>query len=312
MTQTCVIVNPTAGGGRPERKLSSICRWLDREEIQYEIVVTQAPGDATRIAGEAARRGTRTVVAVGGDGTVHEVINGIVGMNVALGILPLGTENVLARELGIPFGVKDAVSLIARHPIIQIDLGQLGGRYFALMTGVGFDAQVVRNLDPYMKRQLSRFSFVFTGMATFPKFHPRSVEIRVNGAEIRTQAWEVLVCNASIFAGQVRIAPTASITDGRFDVCVFADDNRASFFGKLLKTAVYRRFPEQNIQAFQATHLSIQSTDPLPVQIDGEAMSLDRLDFSIQPRALSVVGCPTIRCPSPERGVRHLLHSFSR
>jgi len=287
--KTCIIVNPAAGGGKPERKLSKISRWLERHDLDHEIVIAQAPGDATRIARESAVKGTGTVVAVGGDGTVHEVVNGIAGTDVALGILPLGTENVLAKELGIPFNIRDAVSLIARRPTLQIDLGKVGNRHFALMAGVGFDAQVVSNLHPYMKRQFSRFSFVFAGMTTFSRYSPRSVEIRINGAEIRTCAWQVLVSNSSIFAGGVRVTPTASITDGRFDVCVFADDNRASFFGKVVRTALYRRFPEESIQTFQTTQLCIQSTDPLPVQIDGEAMSLDRLDFSIQPQALKVI-----------------------
>jgi len=257
------------------------------------------PGEATHIAREAALQGVRTVVAVGGDGTIHEVVNGIAGFEVALGILPLGTENVLAKELRVPFKVREAIALIARRSTLQIDLGKVGGRYFALVAGVGFDAQVVHRLDPYFKRQFGRFSFVCTGVATFPRFNPRLVEIRINDEQIETRAWQVLVSNSSTFAGNVRVAPTASITDGRFDVCVFADNSRASFLGKLVASTLCRRIPSQSIRTFQTTNLSIQSTDPLPVEIDGEALEMERLEFSIHPRALRVItGLPASTAPN--------------
>lgn len=290
MSRLRLIVNPAAGRRRARRHLTLIRQALERHGMDHDLTVAEGQRDARASAHEAAAQHYDRVIVAGGDGTVHKVVNGLAGSETALAILPLGTENVLAKELHVPFSLEAAIQFAAETPAIPIDLGKVSNHYFALMAGVGFDAQVIRNLHPQLKRQLSRLSFLFTGVSTLSHFNPSTVEVRVNGSYLKTNAWEIMVSNASIFAGRVKVAPDASIQDGRFDICIFSAENRAVFVGDVVQSAMLRRFAGEAVQFFKSAEVRIHSTTPLPVQLDGESMELKSLDFTIQPHALRVVG----------------------
>ncbi len=142
-----IIFNPAAGqAGSLQGDLEASCDLLNEYGWQVELRPTQAAGDGTRIAREAAQAGYDAVIAAGGDGTINEIVNGLAGSQTALGVLPVGTVNVWAREIGLPLQPRATTEALLRTHVRSIDLGRAGDRYFLLMAGVGFDAAVVNEV----------------------------------------------------------------------------------------------------------------------------------------------------------------------
>ncbi|MCS6863184.1 MAG: diacylglycerol kinase family lipid kinase, partial [Abditibacteriales bacterium] len=239
-----LIVNPTAGQGRAARALPTMVRCLRGDGATCEVFETTRPGEAQAQARQAAQAGYDLVVAAGGDGTIHEVVNGVVGSAAVLGVIPVGTENIFGKEFNLPFDVEAACRLIRCQPAQTLDVGLCHAatvkRYFLLMAGLGFDAQVVRAVPPPLKQRLKSFAFFLTGCVTFARFQPMSVTITTEDRALTARAWEVLVSNAKNFGWRVRISPTVSMNDGLFDVCVFTQPHRWGFAVEALGSLAQR------------------------------------------------------------------------
>lgn len=290
-----LIVNPTAGQGRATRALPTMVRCLREGGATCEVFETTRPGEAQTQARRAARAGYGVVVAAGGDGTIHEVLNGVVGSSAALGVIPVGTENIFGKEFNIPFDVEAACRLIRRHTVQTLDVGLCRAanveRYFLLMAGLGFDAQVVRDVSPEFKQRLKSLAFFLTGFATFARFQPMPVTLTTEDRTLSANAWEVLVSNAKNFGWRVRISPTASINDGLFDVCVFTQPNRWGFAVEALGSLAQRVVGGSGVVQFQARWITVQSAAPLPAQFDGEVVDTHTTEmvFEVLPRAVRVI-----------------------
>jgi diacylglycerol kinase family enzyme len=203
-----IVFNPTAGAAR-RRRVERAAALLPSARI----VETSAPGDATRLAARAAAEGARVVVAAGGDGTIAEVAAGLAGSGAALGILPFGTANVLAREIGLPLGAEGAARVIAAgrrgvlHPGLARDAAG-GERLFVQMLGLGFDAAVVHGLRPGLKRRLGPFAYVLETLRLLPRHRFAPLRFRADDGP-----WEecaaLLAMKGRLYAGPFRVAPGA-------------------------------------------------------------------------------------------------------
>jgi len=198
--RTCVIFNPSAKGDKANR----FRRHLDEIGTQATLKLTARPGDARRLATEAVAEGFEVVVAAGGDGTLNEVLNGIGTSRVPLGVLPLGTVNVLARELGIPRNVPDAWALIERGNVCEIDLGRTessgGKRYFVQLAGVGFDAAAVQHASWELKKKVGPLSYVWAGLkaVSMPNV---TVDVRADHEGRWERGTTVLIGNGRFYGG---------------------------------------------------------------------------------------------------------------
>ncbi len=283
-----LIVNPAAGQGRAARALPTMARSLREGDAVCEVFETTRPGEAQTQARQAARAGYDVVVAAGGDGTIHEVLNGVVGSSSALGVIPVGTENIFGKEFNVPFEVEAACRLIRSQTAQTLDVGLYRAakaeRYFLLMAGLGFDAQVVRDVSPEFKQRLKSLAFFLTGFSTFARFQPMPVTITTEDRTLTANAWEVLVSNAKHFGWRVRISPTVSMDDGLFDVCVFTQSSRWGFAVESLGSLAQRRVGGSGV-------VTVQSAAPLPAQFDGEAVDTHATEvtFEVLPRALRVI-----------------------
>jgi YegS/Rv2252/BmrU family lipid kinase len=290
-----LIVNPTAGQGRAARALPTMARCLREGGATCEVFETTRPGEAQTQARQAAREGYDAVVAAGGDGTIHEVLNGVVGSSSALGVIPVGTENIFGKEFNLPFNVAAACRLIRRQTAQTLDVGLCRAanteRYFLLMAGLGFDAQVVRDVSLAFKQRLKSLAFFLTGCATFARYQPMSVTITTEDRTLTANAWEVLISNAKHFGWRVRISPTVSMDDGLFDVCVFAQPHRWDFAAEALGSLARRLVGGSGVVQFQARRVTVQSAAPLPAQFDGEAIDTraTEVTFEVLPRAVRVI-----------------------
>ena len=193
---------PTSGGGQFRRDLPLIVESL--RSLGWDVVErpTEGEGHATLLAREALEEGVDRVVVIGGDGTVNEALNGLAGSDVPLAIVPTGTVNVLALELGLPLDPPDAVRVAAEARATRIDLGLAGQRYFALMAGVGFDADVVSRVRPVMKRALKEMAFVLQGLATYLTAEYPLVQIECD--DRCTEGYFVVLGNARNYGGTLR------------------------------------------------------------------------------------------------------------
>jgi diacylglycerol kinase (ATP) len=285
------IYNPTSGGGQFRRDVPLIVESLGVLGFSVTELPTSRAGHASELAAGAVADGVDVVCAIGGDGTVNEVINGIAGSDVPLAVVPTGTVNVLALELGIPLDPPDACRLAARGHVIDIDLGLAGERYFALMAGAGVDAAVVSSMNPTLKKALKEAAFAIQGFAKY--LTGDSPLIRVEADEECIDGYFVVLGNAANYGGSFGVTPLADMRDGLLDVCVLTDKSFFEFAGYWLAALFSAPMQHSKVRYFRtrAARLSVApgETGEVLVQTDGEVAGRLPLECSIVPRALHVI-----------------------
>lgn len=291
----CVIFNPTARGERAARAL----RQLRGVGESCALKPTQAAGAARLLAAEAVREGYETVVAMGGDGTVHEVVNGLADApegleRTRLAVLPVGTVNVFARELGIPFHFQRAWEIAARGREQQVDLPTMEfqtragreQRWFVQMAGCGLDARAVELMSFPLKKRIGQFAYVVSGLRALCETPPR---IRVSDGTREHEGQLVLLGNGRLYGGPIPVFERADLRDGLLDVVVFP---KVNWFVILRYACAYvserllRRGAEH---CFQARQVTIESVPSAPVELDGEHVGGAPATCTVRPQALRVV-----------------------
>jgi diacylglycerol kinase (ATP) len=284
LNSTIVILNPAARGERARR-------WRTRvEKIARGAVLcaTSRCGEAETMARHAAKEGFETIVAAGGDGTINEVVNGIAGTDAALGLLPMGTMNVFALELGLP-----ANNLGLCWDIIQaqnsrfVDLPKANGKHFVQLAGVGLDAQVVKETSLAFKRSFGPLSYLISATQIAARRPPR---LFIESADSITKEGSfVLVGNGRLYGGPFPFFKNAVIDDGLLDVVVFKQLGYLEII-KYLQNVLFSseiRLPE--VEYFQTSQLHVSSEEDVPVEIDGELIGQCPVKFEVLERKLRVL-----------------------
>ena len=192
-----IITNPTARRSRKQPAVEYLRRQLQTRQMAGEVVQAADWADARRLARQAAEQGYAQVVAAGGDGTVNAVANGLVGTSAALGVLPFGTGNILAYNLGVPT-VPLALAALQADRRMAMDLGKLNDRYFVAVGGVGFDAQVARSVEDFWKQSLGRLAFITEGLNQLYRDKPHLFHIDMEGEDctaVEEELWSAFFCN---------------------------------------------------------------------------------------------------------------------
>lgn len=231
-------------------------------------------------------KGFRIVVAAGGDGTINEVVNGLAGSDVALGVLPVGTMNVFAAELGLPNRLHDAWKIIQQGHTREVDLACANRHYFIQLAGVGLDAQIVKETSWNLKRNFGPLSYVISAAQIAARKPPRLV-VEANGASVEGSF--VLIGNGRFYGGPVAFFPDGRIDDGLLDVLVFQNLGYldiARYLGHVL-VGQHTRLPD--VQYFQAKKLHVSSEEHVPVEADGELAAELPVTFRIAAKKLRVV-----------------------
>jgi diacylglycerol kinase (ATP) len=288
-----VIVNPTAGGGRAARLIP----WL-RERLalrpEVELFVTRRPGDAEERTRSAAARGHDRVVAVGGDGTVQEVVNGLLGAGAGeLGIVPIGTGNDLARSLGLPSEPGAAWTIAVGRDTRPIDVARATNgagrrRWFASAAGIGFDAQVAAAMSSRRGWQSNRAGYLLTTLAELRRFTNRHVTIDLDGQRHELDVLFLAIANGEYYGGGMRIAPGARTDDGALDACVVGDVSRLTALRELPR--LYRGTHVRNpaVSMHRARAIEVHGDALTLVHLDGEPFGTLPLVVSVMPGALFV------------------------
>lgn len=286
-----IIFNPIAGAGR-RRRLGRALAWLQARDVGHDVAETRAPGDAESLARDATRRGVRVVVAAGGDGTIAEVAAGLAGGASRLGILPLGTANVLAWELGVPAAPERAAEVLAtgRSAELWPGVAQIGNgraKLFVQMVGAGFDAAVVAHLDPVLKWRIGRAAYVWQSLREMPRHRFAPVTVDLDGTPHR--AASVIVTKGRLYAGRYCIAPDARPAEPGFQVVMFQRPGmmQAMLAGAALPLGLIPRLP--GVQILPARRVLLSARGDVAVQADGDAIGSLPIRIADAARPLTVL-----------------------
>jgi len=263
-----IIVNPAAGA-RNGGLFDAVVGCLSDQGAFVRCFDTEAPGHATELARMSAKQGyADVIVAAGGDGTINEVARGMLGYPTPLGILPLGTANVLAIELGQRDHAKAVAHTLLHGDATLVGTGLVNDEMFLLMVGAGFDGAVVGAIKPAMKRRLGKLSFVWEGLKEWIRGPGRAISVLVDGAPLEA-AW-VVVTNVRHYAGPFVLSPTADISDPHLEVFLFQKSSRLAFVGYFLGLGLGRVAHMPGVQVRKFQRLELLSEFPVPVEVDGD------------------------------------------
>ena len=292
MRRVALIYNPASGqhSGRGASKIESVKAVLQRADIEADALETYAPGSGKALAVAAVRQGHDTVLACGGDGTVHEVLQGLVGTDVALGVVPLGTANALAQNLGLGRNPVKAVQALLNAQPQQVPVGRIffqepngteGWRYFTVAAGIGADALLMSSMDPELKRRYGYALYIFEALkiwATnpFPLFDAR-FSGNGNGAARVEQVSQLLAVRIRSFGGALGVlAPGATLHKKDLSVVAFKTRSRLHYLRFLLATVVGRQTFSRTIELLDADSIDCRplsnSKGSVFVEADGEVL----------------------------------------
>jgi diacylglycerol kinase (ATP) len=290
-----IVYNPAAG------QSSNLAATLDRVADLWreggwlvDIAATTAPGDATRKAKQAAIDGYHATIAAGGDGTVNEVMNGLIGTDTALGTLPLGTVNIWAREMGLSMDMLKAAASLFKSDLTKIDVGMAGSRYFLLMAGIGFDAAVTATVKSHEKKRLGALAYIKQAIQVAWEFRGVRLKLKIDGKRVRGRILMVVIGNSQLYGGVIKFTAHATIDDGLLDVCVIKGQGMLSAPRRLISIFArhYNRDPQ--VQYYQARQIEIraQRGKVLPVQVDGDYLGKTPMNFRVIPDSLWILAPP--------------------
>jgi len=288
-----LISNPKTGRYVSKRKtIQELASGLQSLGVDVELKLTQSPGDATEIAAQAARNGTTDVIVAGGDGTINEAIQGMVGTTARLGILPRGTANVLARELGLPMNVDEALAIAARGKVRRIHFGIATNetddtqRHFVLMAGIGLDASVVRRVNPSLKRRIGKGAFWLSGLSHLATWDPQQFTLEIDNKKYT--ATFAAIGKATRYGGDLMVTPRANLSEPEFEVCLIETLSRVRYL-RFLSHAMRNELGNdlEGIRFLKTK--KVRALGEAPVQVDGELVGHLPMTFEISPHSLEVI-----------------------
>jgi len=319
--RAAIIHNPYAGQVSLKLELEDVLNFLGRYGWITSCQETTKPKEATELARQAAERGAEIVIAAGGDGTINEVVNGIMGSDVALGVLPVGTTNVWALQMGIPTPnpllqsiraltsftdlekriahplpsnyyrkvlLRAAKVLIEGH-VTYVDVGEVSGRYFLLWAGIGLDAEIIDSISSKEKKTLGSWAYLLPALGTARRYHSTDICLRSDGKVINTSTSLVVVSNIQLYGGFLPIGAKARVNDGKLDVCLFKGQGFFTFVKHAMKVLSNRQFRDPKIEYYQCTRLTVEASRVLPVHVDGEPFTKTPIVIRNLPSALKVI-----------------------
>jgi len=288
-SKAALIYNPAARRLRWRRphRLGALLERLRSFGLKLEVHATVGSNHATGLARSALQRGCDLIVACGGDGTVNEVVGGMAGSRVPLMVIPAGTANVLAHEIGLPLDWVEAAGLLRTGRVRRISLGRVGRRPFVLMAGIGVDAAVVGSVHGGLKALLGQGAFWIASLRQLLSYPFTPFEVQAEGDS--RQATFAVIARARNYGGGFQIAGQADLFSGDFQVCLFRNASRWRFllyFWNLVRRS-HHRLPD--VLQFRTCSVLVKGSPQTGVQVDGELIGCLPQSVTIQPDALSLL-----------------------
>ncbi len=298
-----LIYNPTAGPRNVRDELEGLCSFFRAHGWATELQATEQPGDATRMARQAAGDRLDAVVVAGGDGTVNEVVNGLVNSGTALGVLPVGTGNLWAKQLRVPsytlanpLRLRKAARGLVRGTMRTIDVGQVDGHAFLCWASAGLDAQVTTEMEPRDRatKRLGALPYLVAATLVARTFQGVRTTITLDDDVVRGRTLLVMVNNIQQYGGLVDVAPRAKLDDGLLDVFVFKGLGFAYVVRHLLRVLTQRYLEDPKIVHRQARRIEVHTEETMAVQVDGDPLGNTPARMEVLPRALRIIAPPSM------------------
>lgn len=286
-----IIINPASGKG--ESILPIINTSMKEAGIKWEASITHQAGDAIQFAKAAVKEGIDALAVYGGDGTLMEVVSGLIGSEMPLIILPGGSANVMAKELGIPKDLKEACALISQGPteMKTIDVGQFNNRYFIVGISIGFSADLVKGADRETKNKIGILAYFFAAAAALKKIKLAHYHLKIDGNEYEVQGLTCIVTNTgNLGFTKISLDKHIDVSDGLLDVVVVRKAN-LSLFKLIVITLIKRERPDnfELVKHWQGKEISVSSSRKQVVQCDGEVIEKFPLHIKVIPAAIQVL-----------------------
>lgn len=320
-----VVLNPKSGRGEGSRRRPELERLLEQEarrltpaSAEWEIVETTGPASGADLACEAASSGADVVAGAGGDGTLHEIGNGLMRFSAAnmpgrpaaetsgvaieetnpspkllrlprLGVIPVGTGNDFSRALGIGTDLSLAVRTLFHGAPRALDLGKAQDRYFLNVAGCGFDAAVADRINRGFGFLRGRTAYLAAVVETLIRYRAAPLRLTIDGKTHEMRAMLCSVANATSYGGGMKIAPDAKIDDGLFDLCILREAGRIEFLSAFPRVFRGTHVTHPKVTMLRARIVKIESESPLPILMDGEIVGTTPVEFTLLPHVLEVM-----------------------
>lgn len=293
MKSSVILISNPVAKKVSEKRLLKAFHFLKSKGYTVETLYTKKRGHAENLAREAIKESPSLIIAAGGDGTFNEVINGVAGSEIPMAILPLGTTNVLAKELNVPEDVDGALELATRGNPKTISLGKIAttghlplvSRYFILMAGVGFDGEAVFNVNEALKKFSGKGSYIYSGIKTLSVFKPGELVFRIDGRTFF--GYTAIIGKAAKYGGHFMITPDARLTDPFLYVCLFKGRKRFDILRYVFSIIMRRHLKLKDIEYLKATAVEVDGS--AHVQIDGDYFGKTPVKVEIAPNIVRIV-----------------------
>jgi YegS/Rv2252/BmrU family lipid kinase len=288
-----IVLNPMAGSCTADDVRQVLDHHFETPDA-YEIYETTGSDDEDIVAlvRAAIGRGSRIVVAAGGDGTVSEVAEGLIESDVPMALIPVGTANVFARELALPLDLEGACALLAGpHETTHVDAMKVGDKFYVLQIGIGIDSLMIRDTDRASKRRFGRAAYLWTAFTRLAGFQPLRFTIVADGKRSRPRALQVLIANGGVLGvAPFRWGPHIRPDDGRIDICIVSARTALDYLGLIWHTLLGQQRRDRNVRYVGARQSIVISADqPLPVQADGEIIGETPVQIQVIAKAVHVI-----------------------
>lgn len=287
------IVNPIAGKGNTRKAIPHIQNFCDKHGFECTIIQTTKSGEAPQIVRDNCA-GYSVVVAVGGDGTVLEVTNGLRGTDIPLGVIPLGSGNDFAKAVSIPAGldnIEKSLEIISSRPAMLMDLPSFNGHVFLNIASIGFDAEIIRDLHQIKRFVKGKAAYFLSVFVKFLTYKPKDVELKLDDRMIKTKVFLTAICNGNSYGGGMLVNPNGSITDGLLDIVLIKPVPRYKIPLLLMKFIKGKHLSLPFVTTYQCRDVHITCHDEdLAVNVDGECPLTTPVSLGLTPLSMRVIG----------------------
>lgn len=289
MKKYIFIVNPVAGKGKGIKLISTIQESFTRENIKYSIEVTKYKGHGEILAKKAVENGYNHIVSVGGDGTIYEVLNGIKGKKVILGILPSGTGNDFARSIGLPKDIKKCIEVLKSANTERVDIGKVNNRYFINIASVGIDAEITKETEKYKKYFKGTSAYILGVFKVLTKSTSKKVTLIIDGKKFIRDIELIAIGNGKYYGGGMKINPWAELGDGKLDICLVNKINRIKL-ATLFPTVFRGKHTKiKDVESFQGSNIKIISKNPILLNADGDIIGTTPAHISLEKKSIEII-----------------------
>lgn len=290
MRKILIIINPAAGKGESKNYIATIKDKLEQTGLEYQIKISNRVGNVTELAIAGVEEGFNEVIAVGGDGTVIEVLNGIVGTNTKLGIIPAGTGNDFVRSIGIKHDFLEALQIIIEGNSEEIDVGEVNDRFFLNVVSFGIDGEVVKIMEKIKNVITGPTAYYVASIKAIATYKAVKMSIEIDGREYNRKAFLVAIGNGKYFGGGMKVTPNADVNNGEFEICIINNISRIALIKLLSKAYDGKHVGQKGVEIFRGKEITIRAiTDNIAVNADGNLIGPAPAKITISEYKLNVL-----------------------